>query len=280
MCGVLFFLSVFVVHGHCWPLSAESGLDNLPRLVISLLPSADALPEVSEVIGELDGGRESFEARMMQKVGEGYNAALQLAQGEIESTIDRVVRNSNFLKFPSNKGAVQVSSFLAIPKSGGVTTKVSVSPEEPMGSSVTRKIKLVEATRQDGETAFLEHGLAEMTDFVSLAIHELEEQIEQNLNARQEGNDGEHISATPASLFLEGIEHPEEKNIQVVPPVDTYPTPVSMVNDMEVRRDMSEKLERETIFALKIKLLDSVANMSKNALRRSLDNILQGRAQQ
>jgi len=70
------------------------------------------------------------------------------------------------------------------------------------------------------------------------------------------------------------LQLPKQTNVRVTAPEASYPRISSLVQDMEQRRDTSERLETARILELELKLLKAENDMIKDALRLSVERIL------
>ena len=70
------------------------------------------------------------------------------------------------------------------------------------------------------------------------------------------------------------LQLPQQTNVRIKAPEASYPKISSLVEDMEQRRDTSERLEAARILELELKLLKAENDMIKEALRLSVDRIL------
>merc|ERR1711908_125363 len=97
---------------------------------------------------------------------------------------------------------------------------------------------------------------AEMSALTDAVVEELEAQLASHVNGILLGRGGStKQNVSPAAAFLEKARTPAQANVRVVPSRTEYPTVESLVQDMEARRDISERLERARMLDVELKLL-------------------------
>jgi len=250
MLGQLFAFALLVVHvhGRAWPSVPEASNDEMPTIELSLAPPAQPSTEVAIAIGNLEKAREAFEAAQMDKLQLAYDAALVDAKKRIHAI------STNAASSPRQTSL----SFLAADSTPEtLSVKVNVEKGPAMDTSIIAKIEAIEQKRAAYEQAMFEQAAADMASLTDLVVSELEAKM--------------HMSTPGAARmasFLETSmqEVPKQANIQVVASDEAYTSVVSMVQDMETRRDISETLVRAKVLTLEMSLLKALNQLVKAAM--------------
>lgn len=169
------------------------------------------------------------------------------------------------------------------------SVKITMSEISEPSIEIKYKIEEIEQYRTDEEVAMFETAISEFGILVDITILELEKQIQLQLNPflvdkkivhktlekelkeleKREENQMIKDNSQKQSSFLEESENVDSGNILNVKISQTdygYPTVDELVMQMQKRRDISEKLGRQKILDLQIKLLKVQSEMIRDAL--------------
>ncbi|SBT44345.1 blood-stage antigen 41-3, putative [Plasmodium ovale wallikeri] len=152
------------------------------------------------------------------------------------------------------------------------SVKISLSEISEPSADIKDKIEEIEQYRTDEE--MFETAISELGILTDITILELEKQIQLQLNPFLV-NKKENVQRQTS--FLEEGEDEDTGNILNVKISQTdygYPTIDELVMQMQKRRDISEKLERQKILDLQMKLLKAQSEMIRDALHFSLSKVI------
>lgn len=177
------------------------------------------------------------------------------------------------------------------------SVKISLSELTEPSVEIKEKIEEMEQYGTDEEVAMFEMAISEFSILTDITMLELEKQIQLQLNPFFVDKKVVHRALTKElkelgqreekqkikenfqrqSSFLEEGENEDTGNILNVKISQTdygYPTIDELVMQMQKRRDISEKLERQKILDLQMKLLKAQSEMIKDALHFSLSKVI------
>lgn len=192
------------------------------------------------------------------------------------------------------------SSFIEQNYLKGSTPSVRITLSEITEPDVVIKDKIeeIEQYRSDEEVMMFESAISEMNSLREITVLELEKQIQLQLNPflvdkmivhrtlenelkelqkREETNHMKENAHTQSS-FLETNPSDEDTgnilNVKISQTDSNYPTVDELVMNMQKRRDLTERLERQKILHLQMKLLKAQSEMIKDALHFSVSKII------
>jgi len=268
--------------GQAWPITATTS-DMLPNIEVSLAPPAQPYPQAQASIGGLDKSREAFEADQMGELRARANAALHDAKRRISESVARALRVFdgatfvNHVGFRSSAiGRSRAATFLGFGGGDAFAFKINVQPAtEPTDQSINDSFDAIERARHDLEQGFFHQASKEMSALTDTVLAELEAHIQANVNAAFQGRPSvREMRKTSPVVFLETVGSPEQANVRVVPPSAAYPTVGALVQDMENRRDISERLEHAFILDLELDLLEAENAYAEEALKAGIGRVL------
>ncbi|SBT78658.1 41K blood stage antigen precursor 41-3, putative [Plasmodium ovale] len=175
------------------------------------------------------------------------------------------------------------------------SVKISLSEISEPSADIKDKIEEIEQYRTDEE--MFETAISELGILTDITILELEKQIQLQLNpflvnkkvvhralekelkelGKREEKEQARENVQRQTSFLEEGEDEDTGNILNVKISQTdygYPTIDELVMQMQKRRDISEKLERQKILDLQMKLLKAQSEMIRDALHFSLSKVI------
>lgn len=277
-----------------WPIAAHVAI---PNLELSLASPSRPHPEVMAEIGSLTRSQEAVVHIHMDKLQVAFSEALGKAKRQIGSVIGRgmsifddpallaaIAKRGNMAHEPRGHGeGFRIEpSFLQL---GAEPTdldqkrsiKVNVFPSAPLDLTVKTRIDELDRKREDMERGFFEQAHAEMQALIDLVQTELEAQIGRHLDkllGRQGANMamGMHGFAEVVRNNMTAI--PQQANVKVVASDMPYPSVVSLVQDMETRRDISENLEYMKVIKMQVELLKATNSIAKQTLVEAVARVL------
>jgi len=247
-------------------LAVEGGQENLPDVEIRLVPPSNPWPQVSAEIGSLERSREMFEAQQMDIVISTFNAELLSAKARISEVVGRAMKAFDGVK--SSSFGKKTASLLALgyDPAEKFTVKVNVVGISDPDPSIKDKIDAIERKRADQEKLMFEQVSSDWQGLTDTVVNELEVQLQRNINACLGGR----LRGKAAGL----LQMPDQIKVHVKTPEASYPTISSLVQDMEQRRDTSERLGMARTLELELKLLKAENDMIKDSLRLSVERIV------
>ncbi|SPJ11289.1 blood stage antigen 41-3 precursor [Plasmodium sp. DRC-Itaito] len=175
------------------------------------------------------------------------------------------------------------------------SVKISLTEISEPSILIKEKIEEIEQYRTDEEVTMFETAISELDILTDITILELEKQIQLQLNPflvdkqivhrslekelkeLRKAEEREKKSSQTQSSFLEQDENENTGNILNVKISQTdysYPTIDELVMQMQKKRDITEKLERQKILELQMKLLKAQGEMIKDALHFSISKVI------
>jgi len=255
-----------------WPVGPQSGPEALPNIELSLAPPLHPWPQVAAELGRLEESRERMENTNMYKLQQEFNKATLDARRHIGDVVGRAMRVFDdpvlaqriFAKRSAPKSAML---FRQAPQealgSSVLSVKVNVVPASPPDASLRSALDSIEYQRSDKEKEnIFETALAEVKSLTDFILSEFEVQIQRQING---------AIGTRATSFLQEL--PAQANVRVVP-TEGYPTVGSMAQEMEVRRDLTENLERKRVMEKCIDFIMACNGAAEGALKTAVARIL------
>lgn len=253
-----------------------TGPDVSPLLELSLEPPVHPWPQVAAELGSLQESREQFENINMDRLQQEFNKATFDTRRQIGDVVGRALRvfddpalaKQIFAKpalFRQTPQASTVSSVLSV--------KVNVVPSSPPDASLKSRVEGIEFQRADKEKIMFEEAHAEVQSLSALVLSELEVQLKRQIDGVvgvvSQGKVGStsFLQNSPESL-------PSQANVRVLPTDERYPTVLEMVQDMQLRRDVAENLERKRILEKSIDFLIACNGAAESALHTAVARIL------
>ncbi|SOS79633.1 blood stage antigen 41-3 precursor [Plasmodium sp. gorilla clade G1] len=177
------------------------------------------------------------------------------------------------------------------------SVKISLTEISEPSVLIKEKIEEIEQYRTDEEVTMFETAISELDILTDITILELEKQMQLQLNpflvdkqivhrslekelkemGKAEQRENVNKSSQTQSSFLEQEENENTGNILNVKISQTdysYPTIDELVMQMQKKRDITEKLERQKILELQMKLLKAQSEMIKDALHFSISKVI------
>ncbi|SBS89227.1 41K blood stage antigen precursor 41-3 [Plasmodium malariae] len=177
------------------------------------------------------------------------------------------------------------------------SVKISLSEISEPSVDIKEKIEEIEQYRTDEEVTMFETAISELGILTDITILELQKQIQLQLNpflvdkkvlhrtlkkelkelGQREEKQKIKENFQRQSSFLEEGEYEDTGNILNVKISQTdygYPTIDELVMQMQRRRDITEKLERQKILDLQMKLLKVQSEIIKDALHFSISKVI------
>lgn len=289
----VFFELLLIAWGSQWPAVQLDAHDAQPNVELSLAPPPHIWPQVAAALGSLEERRETMENANMDKLQEAFNAAMVDARRKVGDVIGRVMRMFDDPRLARAIFAGRVHSkssmFRELPQealgSSVMSVKVNVLPASPPDASLKADIDNIEFQRYDGEKHMFEaEAFGELRALTKFILNELEVQVQSNMNSVLKGKEtavttrksNKSTQSGSSPLFLqEGTKQlPDQANVRVVPMGAEYPTVVSMVQDMESRRDITENLEMGRILEKELDLVMVCNSAVEEGLRAAVSRIL------
>lgn len=250
--------------------------ETYPNLEVTLDPPSSPFPGVSAQIGKLEAAREAMEDSEMNEVLQAYRKAKAKANTRIGLVVGRAIRGFHDAMLLQSRHTHGGTSFLAstpssdaadgflyavkVMASAGDTSEVNVSPEI---ADLEHHRSVLEGKR----FRQVRDAMGEMTDVVVKRLKaELQAQLA-TLLERPSARDG------VAFLAMAVKELPQQVNVRVVPSKYPFPTILSLVEDMEKRRDLSEDLITARIKQLLLQLLEDENEMIVEALGKNMARV-------
>jgi len=229
----------FVAAESQWQVAPQSAPEGLPNIELSLEPPLHPWPQVAAELGKLEETRERIENVNMDQLTLEFNKAGVEARHRIGDVVGRAMRVFDdpalaHKIFTKRNGPKLATVFRQTPQealgSSVLSVKVNVVPASPPDASLRARVDNIEYQRSDKEREnVFESAFAEVRALTDFVVNELEVQIQRNVNS---------IVGSRALTFRQQQSLPSQSNVRVVPTEAGYPTVASMVQDMEVRRDM------------------------------------------
>lgn len=263
-----------------WLASPQSGPDLLPNIELSLAPPLHPWPQVAAELGKLEESRERFEAGKMYQLQMEFNKATLAAPRQIGDIVGRTMRvfddpvlaKDVFAQRSAPKLMKAATVFRQTPQdalgSSVLSVKVNVAPASPPDPALRASIDNIENERSEKEaTNVFESALAEVKALTDFILSELEVEIQRNVD---------NIVGARAVSFLQAFseQSPSQANVRVVPAKELYPTVASMVEEMELRRDLTESLETRRILEKCMDFMMVCNDAAEGALKTAVARIL------
>jgi len=284
------------------PVQGRSAVDltavseTYPNLEISLDPPSSPFPEVSAEIGKLEAARDEFESSQMKEVLQAYRKAKTEAERRIGAVVgraisgfrDSVLVQNHHKSLPRDSdggkrksGFHGGSSFFAAASKKDLvhnvlySVKVKASGSDTPESDVKSSIDSLDHQRSVLEGKRFQQVLDAMGEVTNVVVErlraELQTQLASLLNVSN-AKSGTSFLATSVK------ELPQQVNARVVPSKFLFPTILSLVEDMEKRRNLSENLIMVRIKQLFLQLLKDENEMIAEALGKSVQRVVASRS--
>lgn len=277
----------------CAGLASSATPDTLPMIDLRLDPPEHPLPEVSNEIDRLDKSRESSEAEQQTTLHTIFNKNLESASVQICSNIEHFMRamlqsDTVDLRNTQEEHGDRASSFLGQPdtKPGAqdVLLRVNVFRSPGADALTQEKIAAIERKRGAEEIDIFTQASLEMRQLTNIVLHELMAQLRHHSKslAKTSGEAPSDMLTTAqhstATTFLESFGHgsnrggllPNSVNLRVSSADIPFPSIVSSVKGMELRRDRSEKKARARILEMQSSLLQAENAKIEDCFRQSI----------
>jgi len=285
-------------------VASSAPLDTTPIVDVRLAPPLHPLPQVSSEIDRLDNSRETLEAEQGAALSKLFDTTAERANIQIRELIEHFMSGRThsttvkMQKLPRdadmNFHTPAASSFLVKQKREtsniqDVVLKVNVFRSAGASPSTVEGIAAVERKRAAEELDMFNQASLEMHHLTKIVLHELEAQL--LFHAESLGSyvdEAREITLTPnknapATMFLKSSEHlaavnsngllPKLVNLRVGGAATPFPSIVSSVKGMELRRDRSEKSARAHILEMELALLQAENSMIATSLRSAFGQL-------
>lgn len=279
----------------CAGLASSASPDTLPTIDLRLDPPQHPLPEVSSEIDRLDKSRMISEAEQQTALNTVFNTTLESASVQICSSIEnfmRAILQGDMVNLRSSQAehGDGASSFLSEPETKpaaqDVLLRVNVFRSPGPGALTQEKITAVERKRAAEEIDMFKQASLEMRELTNIVLHELMAELRHHSKSlkKKSGDVTPDMLATTehttATTFLKSLEHGSNHggvlsnsvNLRVNSADVPFPSVVSSVKGMELRRDRSEKKARNRILELQSSLLQAENAKIEDCLRKSSYN--------
>jgi len=243
-------------------LAHASGRSNLATVELSLAPPAH--PAISSEIGSLEAAREDAESAMMSQVRQAAQKTLTSVQGNIDAITQKLVHSS--CEDPALKAAFG-RSLVGRHRRGQVAflsqgsrlaqEEVIVDVGGVAGESHLAGVRDLEKHRSDAEHAFFQKAIAEMSDLGTAIAADFQAEVDSQLRS---------LTAARPVGFLQ--------QTNVVASESSSPSLVSLVGDMERRRDVAETLVQRQLALEKLMLIQAASAGAKGSLEAAVSSIV------
>lgn len=249
-------------HSSQWPVMQRNLQETFPNVELSLAPPLHPWPQVTAELNKLEENRERMENSYMDKLQSRYNAAVTRSRRRIGNLIAQMLHafdDPDLLKSVLHSKKLSPPTFRQLPqesmRSDALSVKVNVLPASPPDPSLRHHIDDIEYQKSAHERRMFESAFGDLTALSNFVLNELEVQIQNHVSAIRGASDvNQHLRATNF-LGERFTQLPSQSIFRVVPSDVQYPTLISMVQDMEARRDISENLEVKLIIEKEIDFL-------------------------
>lgn len=245
-----------------WPVPFVVGPETAPNVEVSLGAPAKPLPEVSNAIGNLEAEREAKQTIHKENMVRAFNKELASARLRIAGVLDEAAlrfsgRSSRWQRMSAQESGHVVEPATSFLKSNIVRVVVAAEKQPP--NSAQAAITQMEDARMADEDAWFEAAVVEMGRLTDMVVATVESEVSAAVEA----------SPSPGSLprsanFLQlgagagddVVASTTDANVRVVGADVPYPTIQSLVDSLEVRRDVSEELGKAQALSMYLKLLE------------------------
>lgn len=265
-----------------WPAVDLSAEDALPNIELSLAPPLHVWPQVAAALGDLEESRERMENANMDKLQHEFNEAMVDARHQIGNMIGRMMHIFDDRKLVSAlfaRHSPKSTMFRQLPQealgSSALSVEVNVLPASPPEPGLRANIDDMEHQRSDEEkNMFQSKAFSELHALKRFILSELEVQMQAHVNALIGAMKNKPTESTPSFLHEQTKQLPAQSNIRVVPADEEYPSVVSMVQEMETRRDITENLERKHILEKELDFAMVCNTAAEEGLRAAVSRVL------
>jgi len=261
-----------------WVLSYDDTVQSMPSIEVSLEPPVSPLPQVSKEIGIHDAARELIEADGVQKLATAFAALRTNANKRIGDIVGRAMRvfddplithnglnkttgvstsmnialgNDETNMNSKQKPARSLFANLQQDDSTPVTVHAEIAAQPD--PQVINFIGGFEHARSAAERLDLDHAIVSLRGMAESILNDFEAELRSQLKGIANPLLVNDLQALRASAFLQSRTTPLK--VVVVPPRANYPTTVSLVEGMALRRRSAESLIMEHILQHHLRLI-------------------------
>jgi hypothetical protein len=273
----LLVVRIACVQSRAWPPSSSSYSDTVPNVEVSLEPPAKPYPQIAQQIGNLESSREHSQEVYMHDLQTSFTAAMKHQQSSIGDIVGRAMRAfSNPVTLAREQRHDDASSFVALdnnPLSDAETLSMKINVlAQHAAPDVAEHVNNLEHTRGDMARSAVDKAKLDIHSTGDFFQREFENQIQLQVNACV-GIAKASLSKR-AKVFRGFTRLPKQVNVRVVASDIPYPTVSSMVQDMETRRDISERLLGLKALNMQLELLKIGNEMAKDTLTRAINRVM------
>lgn len=271
-------------HASSWPDVDQTMEKTFPNIELSLAPPRHPWPQVAAELGSLEESRESMENALMDRLQRQSSGAVAEARRRIGNIVARMLHvfdDPHMLKslvLAREESKSPPPMFRQLPQesmhANALSMKVSVLPGNPPDPALQRRIEDIEYQRSAQESREFESAVGDMDTLLSSVLLELEAQIQNIISAIKNKLSFRQSAAGTDFLGKRAEQLPVQSIVRVVPSDVHYPTLVSMVQDMETRRDITETLARKRMLEKDLNFLMLCNSAAKEFLQAAVGRIL------
>jgi hypothetical protein len=257
-------------------VAVPTGPDVLPLVELSLDPPLHPWPQVAAGLQELQESREKVENTNMDQLQQEFNKATLGMRRQIGDVVGRALRifdDPALAKQMFTKSVLFRQTPQASTGSSVLSMKVNVVPASPPDASLKARVDSIEFQRSDEEKIMFKEAHEEVKSLADFVLNELEVQMKRQVDALVGAMTKGKVRSTS---FLQNVPEsfPSQANVRVLPTDEGYPTVANMVQEMELRRDVAENLERKRILDKCIDFLIACNGAAESALQTAVARIL------
>lgn len=245
-----------------WPIPFVVSSDTMPSVELSLDAPPNPLPSVSHTLSRLEAEREADSASQSDKMVRAFNKELANARVRIADVFSAAEHRflgqyQTFQQVSPQESPHSAKTATALLKSNIV--KVIVAPGTHPPDSFHAAITEFEGTRVADEDAWSEAAVAEMGRLTDMVVATIESEINgvmKTLSVKSVLPRSANFLQLERSERDSGKGGTEAANVRVVAADAPYPTTQSLVENFQVRRDISEELGKAQALSMYMKLLE------------------------
>lgn len=266
-----------------WPTVQRVAEDGVPNVELSLAPPLHPWPQVAAELGNLEESRERMENANMDKLQKEFNKVTVDARKQIGDVIGRTLLAFNDAELASTAllrtHLATSSAFLQqLPQetqsASALAVKVNVLPASPPDATLKADIDDLEFLRSDKEKVMVESAIGDSRALLTFVLDELQVQLQAQVGALLGKTKSAKLVGSAALREERAGQLPLQTNVRTVPSDVTFPTVASMVQGMESRRDIAEKLERRRLLEKELDFLMACNSAIAEGLNGAIARIM------
>lgn len=227
-----------------------------PSVNIEVVDIFEPDSAIEQKIKEIEQKRNDEEAKMFQLAAEELSMLTQLMAQELEKNIQ-----------------IQMNVFLVDAKAVEKTVGSTLNKIVPGTTGKFRQVFLHNSQDTSSENKFFERCVRLKRRFPKLKLN-----CESRRTKNRKSSSTTSFLQLYAGLDMKESAMPqlnaEQLNVKIAASDKVYPTVDQLVDDMQKRRDATERLIREHIFGLQIKLMQAEFEMIKDTLHTAVARVL------